>query len=127
MNENPQRIQIIIVDREQQWRFPRTKKRRIRAKWRARSENWRPQMVPICHFLLMGADAAKYAAANPVAAGVAYDGTYEFSTDLWCMVAGLYPEFAERCDLFEYELIPRDGVEWREAVPLPWRDWENCA
>ncbi len=35
------RIMVSTTIREQ-YRFPRTKKRRIRNKWSARDENWRP-------------------------------------------------------------------------------------
>jgi hypothetical protein len=37
----PAAPEIHVFDFREQWRFPRTKKRRIRRKWERRMENWR--------------------------------------------------------------------------------------
>lgn len=111
------RITIVIVDRVQQWRWPNTKKRRIRNKWKRREENFRPMMVPVGLSIYMGSAAAASVGAEGAHSGPVPD-YYEMSTDLWCMVAGLYPEFAERCDLFFKDIVVRDGISWEENVPM---------
>lgn len=116
LQPRPPRIRIVIVDRVQQWRFPRSKKKRIRRKWRKREENWRPMMVPVGIAMFIGAEAA--AAVGGSAHSGPVENHYEMSTDLWCMAAGLNPEFAERCDLFMKVRRMRAGVPWHEDVPM---------
>jgi hypothetical protein len=46
-------VGVSAMVRPEQFRFPRSKKKRIRTKWEKRSENWRA--VPLDHFIQIGA------------------------------------------------------------------------
>ena len=41
--------EIIEMKAREQWRFPRSKKKRIRKKWRNQDRNWRPITGPCLH------------------------------------------------------------------------------
>lgn len=101
----PGRFQVTIVDRERQERFPRSKKRRIRRKWRKDRRNWGPLMVPVGHTLIGGAmsgitDEMTRAAAR----------RFEMHSKLWAKVQAEAPEFAALCDIVEpipeYKFLP---------------------
>ena len=90
------RYKLTIVDRQRQERFPRSKKRRIRRKWRKDRRNWGPLMVPVGHVLIGGAlsgitDEHVAEAARNI----------EMSPALWERVQRVAPEFAALCDIVE--------------------------
>jgi hypothetical protein len=118
------RYHVVIVDRVQQYRFPRSKKKRIRNKWKKREQNYRPMMVPVGVSLMMGANAILRSDGLPEIT-VSPTHYLEMSTDLWCYVAGMHPEFADNCDLFEKVETTIDGVTLHEEVPIP--RWEEGA
>jgi hypothetical protein len=100
MNMPPERFQVTIVDRERQERFPRSKKRRIRNKWRKNRKNWGPLMVPVGYSLVIGANAALR--------GHDFEKTQramarriEMHSKLWEKVQDELPEFAALCDIVE--------------------------
>jgi hypothetical protein len=123
------RFKIVIVDRVKQYRWPRSKKQRIRNKWRKRAENFRPMMVPVGVNFTLGAevlrrreDGSRRSNAEMALCADSirdyYRNVMEVSTDLWCMIAGLYPEFAERCDLFERVKEDQGGLKCDVDVPM---------
>jgi hypothetical protein len=88
------RYQVTIVDRERQERFPRSKKRRIRRKWRKNRANWGPLMVPVGYSLIGGA-----------LSGITDEMTraskrrLEMHSKLWTKIQAENPEFAALCDI----------------------------
>lgn len=95
-------LQIIIVDRERQERFPRSKKRRIRNKWRKDRRNWGPLMVPVGQTLLMGS-AAVLRGYDAEKVKKAFSQRVEMHSKLWEKIQNEYPEVAAKC-----EIIPAD-------------------
>jgi ribosomal protein L16/L10AE len=94
------RYQVTIVDRERQERFPRSKKRRIRNKWRKDRRNWGPLMVPVGHSLIMGANSV-LRGHDPEKAKQAMARHLEMHSKLWERVQVEVPEFAALCDIVE--------------------------
>lgn len=100
MNPPPGRFQVTIVDRERQERFPRSKKRRIRRKWRKDRRNWGPLMVPVGHTVIMGSQAAlRGYGAEKLQQAMAR--RFEMHSKLWAKVQAEAPEFAALCDIVE--------------------------
>lgn len=44
------------------------------------------------------------------------DRYLEMSTDLWCYISAMNPDFAERCDLYENVLEEQNGVKMTAKV-----------
>jgi hypothetical protein len=105
------RYQIIIVDRERQIRYPRSKKRRIRRKWRKSRKNWGPLMVPVGNVLVAGALSGVSEAAC-----AAMKRRMEMSPALWEKVQREAPEFAALCDVLDGKELARSL--WTEAFNL---------
>ena len=115
MNESKEkRWKIILVDRTQYFRRPRSKKRRILKKWRKRKENYRPLMVPVGSQYLIGsgaiaaAKAGEFTIKEPDYWTPYYDEEaphkpriMQMHTKLWEKVVSEAPEFAAKCDLFK--------------------------
>ena len=80
-------MEIRVFNFREQWRTPRTKKRRIRKKWAKAERNWRPILgrcyklkTDLGEMLIMGPDVkaaldAKLSRENEKSAGTAGDGT----------------------------------------------------
>ena len=94
----PGRYQVTIVDRERQERFPRSKKRRIRNKWRKDRRNWGPMMVPVSHMLILGSAFAHFDFEKT---REAMARRFEMHSKLWEKIQAETPEFAALCDIVE--------------------------
>jgi hypothetical protein len=98
---------FLILDETlmQYFRRPRSKKRRIRRKWRARAENYRPHPLVFQQMLLMGAGA--------VANMEAYKKTVEYP------VLKMHPE------TWAYVVAHNPGIEARAMIreEKPWKEW----
>lgn len=98
-------------------RRPRSKKLRIIRKWRKRPENWGPLMVPVGHRVVCGSMAHMRAIpADPTKER--FRETIEMHPALWEYVQRVNPEFVAQCALHRYEDVVRDGITWRETVPI---------
>lgn len=108
------RYQVIIVDRERQLRFPRSKKRRIRQKWRKNRKNWGPLMVPVGNVLIAGALSRVSAAACE-----AMKRRMEMHRALWEKVQREVPDFAALCDVYDGKELAQSL--WSEALNLAYK------
>lgn len=114
----PRRTKVVLVDRMQYFRFPRSKKRRIRAKWRKRAGNYRPLMVPVGTLIICGSEGIK--AGLPQQHTAPYDNEadpsrpyiIEMHTKLWEKFADEFPEAAANCDLFKRIELNYGCVTW---------------
>lgn len=131
------RWKVTLVDRMTRpvfFRRPRTKKRRIIAKWMKVAANWHPAgplMVPVGVFMMLGEMATKAATKAATKSSAANPSPYwdeenpsrprmlEMHTLLWEQVKAQEPEFATRCDLFRRVKTLRDGIEWNIDEPIP--------
>lgn len=117
------RWKVTLVDRMQYFRRPRSKKRRIRAKWRKRPENYRPLMVPVGHALFFSAMAIEHS-SDPASCPYwneedpSRPRIMEMHTNLWEKVKSEVPQFAKHCDVFRRVEVLRNGVPWPEEVPV---------
>ena len=94
----PGRFHITLVDRERQERFPRSKKRRIRNKWRKDRRNWAPLMVPVSHSLILGSAFVHIHYEKP---REAMSRCMEMHSKLWAKLQKTNPDLAELCDIVE--------------------------
>lgn len=115
------RWRVTIVEREQFYRRPRTKKRRILKKWRARKENYRPLMVPVMQSFCFGALAAKGLKPSPYwdAETPGETRMLEMTTALWEKVKRDVPEFAQKCDLFRRVKSLKIGEDAEYDLEIP--------
>lgn len=97
----PGRFRVTIVDRERQECFPRSKKRRIRNKWRKDRRNWGPLMVPVSRSLILG---SAFAHIDYEKTREAMGRCMEMHSRLWAKLQETNPDFADLCDIVE--LIP---------------------
>ena len=93
----PGRFHVTLVDRERQERFPRSKKRRVRNKWRKDRRNWGAMMVPVGHTLILGG-AFAHLDTEKVSAMAR---CFEMHSKLWAKVQAENPEFAALCDIVD--------------------------
>jgi hypothetical protein len=91
----PSPMHIRLSDRERFFRRPRSKKRRIIAKWRKNRANWCP-CIPRTYSFILGSRAC----INPAAAAATLAlarRTVEMHPAHWEIFKEKYPEVAARC------------------------------
>lgn len=113
----PPRFKIIIVNRERRFR-------KVTRKGGIHNRKYRPMLVPVATFLLLGCEAVLRgvpdAAPSPYCdpSNPSRPRIIEMHEQAWARLIARHPAFAAQCDLFARVAVVRGGVVYVEDVPL---------